>query len=285
MNIEVACMRFAVMQNSSCMNDPAPAKPTEKRGKSSPAKPGQSLPSNRIAFEKQTDLIRAWGLASGNERKAVPNKTVADIAGMNEATSFQLNGFLQGVGFLTRGDGGFVASSDVVAYATAAKWNDSSAPRKLAPTLRASWFGKVLVPRLGFRSLDEKQAMLDLAAAAGAGPEYRSQIKMCIDYLEFSGLLERDGGMLKEGPAAHAGTAPPPSPQPMMRVDLLTGKAIENKTVESKADAGDPAVDVTAEALTRLLKRKPSKAVQDAIWTLIRFLTIGEDDQDHGGEP
>lgn len=253
--------------------------PREKKAK---AKPTQPLPSGRIAFEKQTELLRAWGTASGPERKPVTNKTVAEILGMPESTTFQLNSFLQEIGFLSRGEGGLVASADLAAYASAAKWGDPNAARKLAPTFGATWFGKALLQRLQFRALDEQQAMRDLAAAASADPEYRNPIKMCIDYLEFAGLVERDGGMLKEGPAAHSDTnlgqqQTPPAPPP----SALT----QNQAPSPQRSVVETAGDVTAEALTRLLKRKPSKNVQDAVWTLIRYLTIGEDEKadENGG--
>jgi hypothetical protein len=255
-------------------SNPSKAAPVKTKAVEKPkSKPSQPLPTNRMSFDKQIELLRAWGTASGAERKAVTNKAVADMLGMNESSSFLMNTFFQEVGFLSRGDGGLIASPEVVAYVTASKWGDKNAPSKLSGVLRGAWFSKVLMPKLGFRDLDESQAILDLGAFAGAEPEYRGQVKTCIEYLEFSGLVQRDGNLLKEGPAAHQDSAqqqqaPPPPPTPPAQ--QLPGKP------GSGAD-GDNSADVTAEALTRLLKGKPPKNVQQAIWTLIQYLTIGKD--------
>src|SRR5579872_3644363 len=182
-------------------------------------KPTRALPTNRIAFEKQKELLRAWGVASGPERKPVTNKTIAQMLGMNESTTFYLNTFLQDLDLLSRGEGGLVASPDLVAYAAAAKWDENTAGHKLARPLIMSWFGKALLHRLSFRPMEEDKAIADLGQAAAAGPEYRAQIKMCIDYLEYVGLVERDGAMLREGPMMKATpneevTPPPPPPLP-----------------------------------------------------------------------
>src|SRR4029077_4288707 len=105
------------------MNDAAALKTGGKAAKAQ--KPTKALPTNRIAFEKQTELVRAWGTASGQDRKAVTNKSVAAMLGISETTTFYMNSFLQDVGLLGRGEGsGLIASPELAAYAAAAKWGD-----------------------------------------------------------------------------------------------------------------------------------------------------------------
>lgn len=237
-----------------------------------------------MSYDKQVELLRAWGTASGLERKPVSNKSVAEVAGILESSTFLCNTFFQEMGLLSRGDGGFVASPDVANFANAHKWNDSNAGHKLAPAFRTSWFAKLLLPKLQFRTIEERQALSELGGAAAAGPEYKNQIKTLIDYLELSGLVQRDGTLLKEGVAARdaapsaakteelTATSDPPKPQASTLPAVTTTLPNESTTV-------------SAEALTRLLTQKPPKVVRTAIWTVIQFLTIGaEAFPDEGGE-
>ena len=41
--------------------------------------------------------------------------------------------------------------------------------------------------------MDETEAVSDLAQRAGAGPEYKNQIKTLIDYMVAAGIVRRDG--------------------------------------------------------------------------------------------
>lgn len=77
------------------------------------------------------------------------------------------------------------------------EWNSESAGQKLGPVFRDAWFGKALLPRLGFRSMDEKEALEVLADQVSANQEYRSQVRLLIEYLVVAGLVERDGNMLR----------------------------------------------------------------------------------------
>ena len=77
------------------------------------------------------------------------------------------------------------------------EWDKENAARELQPVLAKCWFWEVLQPKLGFRPLDEKEAVNALGAASAASSEYRPNLKLILDYLVTVGMIERDGTMLK----------------------------------------------------------------------------------------
>jgi hypothetical protein len=158
------------------------------------------LPTPRIAFPKQLDLLRAHAAASGPEQKSVGNADVAPFVGLSKSTISLANPFFVDVGLLERVGGGFIPSQEVLNFAQAYKWDAEHAAHELAPLLQRSWFGEALLPRLGFDSHSEKEALRIMDREAGAGPNYESQLRTILDYLEVTGLIERDGDSIRLAP-------------------------------------------------------------------------------------
>jgi hypothetical protein len=172
-----------------------PAPDAQARARARPLKP---LPTERITFKRQLELIRAYGVAYRNTGKPVANVEVAKIVEMQESTTSIANAFFTATGFLQRGpDGKFTPASEVQEFANAHGWNPDTASQKLRPLLVKSWFGEALLPRVSFNALDEGKAMEVLALASSAGPEYRNQIAMLLEYLDATGVIVRDGGMVR----------------------------------------------------------------------------------------
>lgn len=165
-------------------------------------RPTQVLPTARISFAKQMDLLRAWAAAGGQDGNSVTAASVAKIAKMHPATVMLANPFFSRVGLLVRSGQGFSPSSDILSFSQAYQWNPETAALKLAPALRKSWFAIALLPKLGYSSLNENQAVEILAQEAGAGKEYRPQLRMILEFLAVAGLIKREGNAIfpvKEG--------------------------------------------------------------------------------------
>src|SRR5262245_51265870 len=189
------------------IQEPAPKKTPSPTLKTKKDRPDKVLPTERINFNKQLDLLRAFAAAAGANGKAVGNKDAADIVKMKESTTSLANAFFLATGLLQRHpDGGFVPSEAVKRFALAYKWNPENAAHHLDPLIRATWFAQALLPKIEYSPLSEDDALTIRAQAASAEPMYRSQIGLLIDYLEVSGIVQRDGGFLKAGKAG-----PPPS--------------------------------------------------------------------------
>lgn len=192
------------------MNQTQQSQPKQPQGKPPKARrerPDKILPTERINFNKQLDLLRAYAAANATTGKAVSNKEAASIVKMQETTVSMANAFFVGIGLLQRHpDGGFVPSEEVKAFALAHKWNPENASHHVGPLVRATWFAEALLSKLAFQPLEEDEAITILAHAASASPEYKNQIRILIDYIVAAGLVQRDGGYLKGGKASSAST-------------------------------------------------------------------------------
>ncbi|HTE76733.1 MAG TPA: hypothetical protein VK653_08315, partial [Xanthobacteraceae bacterium] len=182
---------------------PAPDDDTSDDKAKSPTK---RLPTYRIKFTKQLEIIRVYGIKSQNG-KAAHYKDVGEMVGIHANTVSLMVGFLVENGFLERNGDATLATKPVIDFALAHNWSTESAPRKLAPIIRNSWFGKILLEKLAFRSMNEDEAIADLAGEIAAEPEYKPQIGTLIEYAVATGLVRRDGSQLSLGDEA---TAPSP---------------------------------------------------------------------------
>ncbi len=190
--------------------------PESKRGNQ--RRPTKALPTDRITFGRQLDLLRAYAAKSGPEGTQVTNKDVAEILGMSHSTASLANAFFTEVGLLTRGDSGLVPVEAVREFAREHEWDPDSASHRLAAVLGGSWCWKALEPNLALGVIDEKQAVSRLAHACSAGPKYERQLRIVLEYLGAAGLVEREAGMVQRGvssrpePAAAKAASTPETP-------------------------------------------------------------------------
>lgn len=160
--------------------------------------PNKPLPTDRIAFQKQLDLLRAWVAASGAGTRPANNKDVGTIIKFSENTTSLANAFFVANGFLQRGgDGGYTPTAPVIAYNKAWSWNKETAAQKLAPLLAEAWFGQALIPRLEFGEIPESEAVQLLAETCNAAPEYESQLRTLLEYLATAAIIVRENGVIR----------------------------------------------------------------------------------------
>ena len=186
-------------------------------------RPTKPLPTDRIAFAKQLQILRAYASASGPSGKAVTNKTVGDIVGMNSSTVSLANSFFVSMGFLLKTDAGYMPSQEVMSFNLAYDWNKDTAAQKLAPLIEKSWFVETLMPRLRFRQLDENEALSTLADAATAGQDYKGQLLLLLSYMEASGLVVLEGGTVR---LTKASTSPTLSTSVSDKISVQEHKAV-----------------------------------------------------------
>ncbi len=185
-------------------------------------KPTKPLPTDRIAFPKQLDILRAYAVANEASGKPVTNAEIGNIVKMAPSTVPHANSFFGDaeIGLLQRVEGGYVPNAAVIAFNRAYAWSPETAAHKLAPAFQTMWFSQVLMPRLGFRAMDEREAIAVLAEACGATPDYESQLSLALSFLEAVGMISREGGQVRaiKGSAATSPTPPaitPALPDPM----------------------------------------------------------------------
>ena len=174
-----------------------------------------ALPPDRLTTKAQLNVLRAYSAASEDGKKQVHYRYVADVAGMHRSTVSSANPFFVEVGFISKADGEFMPAPEVVAYRQAYDWNAQTAPLKLAPVIERSWFFATLRPHLGFGPMQESDAIQRLAEECSAAPSAADSLRMLLDYLEQTGLVEREGGIIKRAkrppPIPHGGTPAAPS--------------------------------------------------------------------------
>lgn len=174
-----------------------PDEPTIKR--ESKLRPTKTLPTDRITFDNQLKILRAWAAASMSGKTAT-NEDVAAAVGMKASTITLANPFFASIGLLTKTESGYNPASVVLDFFRATDWDEASAALKLAPVIRDTWFALALMPTLAVGgNMSEETAIGRLADAASATKEYKSQLSILIDYLNASGLLVKEGDQIKKG--------------------------------------------------------------------------------------
>jgi hypothetical protein len=177
---------------------PNKAKTKSKPKSQTEVRPSKTLPTERISFDKQLDILRAYAAATAQGTKSATLDEVAAIVGMAPTTVSMANPFFSNVGLISKTDAGsYMPAAEVVSFLRAYEWNRETASHKLAPIIRETWFSKTLLPRLSYGPLEEDSAITALAEEASAGPEYRKQLGILIEYAIAAGLVERDGTQIR----------------------------------------------------------------------------------------
>ncbi len=174
------------------MSKPDSGQPTATNSKRE-AKPIKVLPTNRVAASKQFEIIRAFGAHGGTDRQSVPNIDVSKTVSLHHSTVGLVTPFLADIGLVVKG----VPAEEVSEFSGAYEWNPTSAFHRLAPLLRKTWFFAKLEPKLRFKPLTRSEAIQELSIACAAGPTYRPQLEMILQYLNEAGLIVMDGENLR----------------------------------------------------------------------------------------
>lgn len=192
----------------------------------SPVKPAdnptESLPTDRISFKRQLELLRAHAAASEGGTKTVKNADVAGMVKLNASTVSLANPFFEKTGLLERINGGYLPSAEVLSYLRAYEWDPETAAHKLGPVIQVAWFGTVLLKKLAFRPMEVKEAVQELADASSSGStkKRKNQLGVLLEYLEVAGLIERDGTRIRRATIRREMSTTPspadakPSPSP-----------------------------------------------------------------------
>jgi hypothetical protein len=163
-------------------------------------RPVQVLPTDRVSFQKQKDALKAYASKYEAASEPVTNAQVGALIGLNATTTGLMNNFFVETGLLEKVEGGFKPSEEVRDYLRAVQWEDEFPGKKLKPALSTTWFAKALLPPLSVGPKEQKEALQILAREANADRAYRPHLKILLEYLEFGGLIERDGEVVRATP-------------------------------------------------------------------------------------
>lgn len=156
----------------------------------------KAIPTDRVTFSRQLDILRAIALESGRDKKPVSNDAVAKMANLHAGSISVCNPFFLDAGLLTRHKMQNLPCDEVFAYADSYEWDKEKATLKLAPIIRKAWFSEILIPKLIFRPLPVDEALGLLAEESGATKEHREQLATILEYMKVAGIISTDGGIV-----------------------------------------------------------------------------------------
>lgn len=185
-------------------------RPASNGVRPSKVRPLRPLPTDRVGFDKQLVVLRAYAKASAAaDGQAVSNGDVAEYAHMHGGSVSSCNPFLIEIGLLSRDGMRNRPTSAVVEFDQAAEWNPDKAGWKLAPLIEQAWFGQVMLRRLSLRpSMPKSLAIEVLAEEARAGKEYRLSLEMLLEYLRVAGVISYDGTTVQKAVRSDDAVAP-----------------------------------------------------------------------------
>jgi hypothetical protein len=173
------------------------AEATQGKGRPRTSHP---LPSDRIAYQKQLEILRAFAVAAADNGGSASNENVGKLVKMSHTTVALSTPFFVDSGFLTRADRGrFRPSEAVVEYSRAYQWTPDRAGHHLANVVSRSWFGQVIMPRVSVSARDHDEILAAISAAADATTEHRQQLVTVIEFAVLSGIVERQGSKFRAG--------------------------------------------------------------------------------------
>ena len=180
------------------------------------------LPTDRIAFERQVEILRAYAVCSESSGGKPVSNAQAGSA-LKPAFSASTLGvavpFFTDVGLISRSGSDFVPSAALLGYNQAVALSVLEAKRKLRPLFENTWFCRVLSPRLQLNPQPFEDCVGVLAIEAKAGPEHLPRVRPLINFLELAGIVSISGTTVTfvpangEAPASSAQKLPPSVPE------------------------------------------------------------------------
>lgn len=177
----------------------------------SKARPERPIPTDRLKFDNQVEVLKQVASMSGNNRKGVDAETMSAAINLRGGTGGLNSRFFRAAGwFEAVGRGEYTASDGLLQY-----WrhinvdpeDHQAATAGMRSEVKRSWFWDVVGPMLeNGHPVREKAMLLQLATAANA-TDHRAQLETIIDWLVWVGLVRRDGEsvVLATAVAAKAG--------------------------------------------------------------------------------
>lgn len=177
----------------------APKGPTLVRA--SRANLAKVLPTDRVSYEKQSAILRAYTAASGRDKKAVTNDEVAAVMSGLAASSISIcNPFFSDVGLLVQEGRKLRPVDAVFDLQHAHEWNPDTAGAKLRAVFSDHWAAKALVPKLAFRQLSKDEAISFLAEESKAEKGHRKSLEILLDFLDYAAVIRVEGNaVMKAG--------------------------------------------------------------------------------------
>lgn len=172
--------------------------PAAQRTRQLRSRPRKSLPTDRLKREVQLRVLEGFAKLSGTDRRYVTSENVQQTAVRDVSlnTLPLSNAFFVETGWLEKkGRGTFAATEALINYRRRAAMNpdDPRARQELRETMKDAWYWAPLRGQLEFGGSSEDDAIQILMFEANAAPEHGRQLRMLLEWVEWAGLIRRDG--------------------------------------------------------------------------------------------
>ena len=209
---------------------------------------------------------------------------------MSRDTVSVCNEFFRDVGFLSRQGRRFKPSADVLDFVRASQWNEATAGHILGQSIRRTWFGQAILTRLTVRHLKKLDIIEALALEAGASIDHKPRVEMLIDYLEFSGVIRRNGDLYEpvrevvdarpdDPPTPSINADPPPSSTSVRPAPNDTSEDLESFSIQL------PGLPTTTLSVPKAMLADDWKILSGMIDLYIKRLDAKHKKNEPGTEP
>lgn len=186
--------------SSSFTTDGRGGQPPTQTGRSQKQRAEKALPTDRLSFDKQVEVLSAIAQFSGPHKKPVTAEDLSTAIGLKGLTGGLSNRFFYESGLIDRtGRGEYVATDALLGYHQHITYDPDDADgarANLRPAIKGSWYwAEVIEPMLHSGGLRQHMLLVALGKAAGA-TSHKPQLEMIISWLEWVGLVSRDGEMV-----------------------------------------------------------------------------------------
>lgn len=165
------------------------------------ARPERPIPTDRLRFDNQVQVLKTVASLSGNNRRGVDAETMSAAIELKGGTGGLNSRFFRSVNwFESVGRGEYTASPGLLLYSRHINIDPDGhyeATEGMRGEMRRSWVWEVVGPMLeSGNPIREKALLLPLAQAAGA-QNHTAQLETIIEWLVWVGLALRDGEFVK----------------------------------------------------------------------------------------
>lgn len=195
----------------------------------------RALPTDRLKFAKQIDIVKGYGAESGASRRAVTLEKVAKAADIAQTSVGLNNEFFRDIGLIAReGKASFRPAQAVIDFLQASQWDPANALKKLGPLFANSWAGQALTARLAVRNLTKSEAIALLADESGASKDHADRLAILLDFLDATGVITVDGTTVRRrmDPVGESPEGPPPDERRDAARDREVDDDVDDQDVE-----------------------------------------------------
>lgn len=244
----------------------------DRRGKSPLTK---NLPTDRIAFDKQISILRAFAAAySANGGKPVTTDEAGDVLTpkFSGLTVTQVIAFFTDVGLLARSDkGGYIPSAEVLEFNKACQWDELEAKAKLRSIFEGTWFYRSLAPRLELAPQSKTNCLAILAGESKAEPEHKARLQNLINFLEYAGIVSLIGDTVSVLRPSRISPQPPTS---QIKPQDKNGDAIKNTPPTPSIDLDEHVLYLDAKRDRQITIQAPLTITRAEYNRLIKWIEV-----------